>query len=61
MDPIKRAAMFIRMNDLVVQNTVVIPLFRWNEAVAVSTRLSGIVPSPWDGYLWTVASWYRQA
>ena len=59
MDPVKRAAMFIRMNDLVVQNVVVIPLFRWNEAVAVSTRLRGIVPSAWDGYLWNVASWHR--
>ncbi len=61
MDPVKRAAMFIRMNDLLVQNVVVIPLFRWNEAVAASTRLQGITPSPWDGYLWSVASWYRQA
>ncbi|HEV8439939.1 MAG TPA: peptide ABC transporter substrate-binding protein [Methylomirabilota bacterium] len=61
MDPVKRAAMFIRMNDLVVQHVVVIPLFRWNEAVAASTRLAGIVPSPWDGYLWTLGSWYRHA
>ncbi|PYM97033.1 MAG: peptide ABC transporter substrate-binding protein [Candidatus Rokuibacteriota bacterium] len=60
MDPVKRAAMFIRMNDLIVQNVAVIPLFRWNEAVAASTSLQGISPSPWEGYLWTVASWVRQ-
>ncbi len=61
MDPVKRAALFIHMNDLVVQNVVVIPLFRWNDAVAVSAKLQGITPSPWDGDLWNLASWYRQA
>ena len=30
MDPVKRAAHFIRMNDLVVQNKVVVPLV-WRE------------------------------
>lgn len=30
MDPVKRAALFIRMNDLVIQNVVVIPILRRN-------------------------------
>ena len=30
MDPVKRAAMFIQMNDLVVQNGVVIPVL-WRQ------------------------------
>lgn len=41
MDPVKRAALFIRMNDLVIQNVVVIPIRRRNGAEAVSRRLRG--------------------
>ena len=32
MDPVKRAALFIRMNDLVIQNVVVIPVL-WRNGV----------------------------
>ena len=31
MDPVKRAAMFIKMNDLLIQNVVVIPVL-WRRA-----------------------------
>jgi peptide/nickel transport system substrate-binding protein len=42
MDPAKRAALFIRMNDLVVQSGVVIPIARKAGAAAISRRLRGI-------------------
>ena len=32
MDPVKRAALFIRMNDMVIQNVVVIPVL-WRNGV----------------------------
>ena len=32
MDPVKRAALFIKMNDLVIQNVVVIPVL-WRNGV----------------------------
>jgi peptide/nickel transport system substrate-binding protein len=60
-DPVKRAAQFIRMNDLIVQNVVVIPLL-WRNAVAgASTRLKGFDLSGWDSYLWHLPYWYREA
>jgi len=60
MDPVKRAALFIRMNDLVVQNAVVIPLL-WRNAVAGASKdLRGFDLSGWDSYLWHLAYWYRE-
>ena len=42
MDPVKRAAMLIRMNDLVIQNMVTVPV-RWRNGVSASThRLRGM-------------------
>ena len=37
MDPAKRGAMFIRMNDLVIQNVVTIPVL-WRNGVSASTH-----------------------
>ncbi|HEU5190750.1 MAG TPA: peptide ABC transporter substrate-binding protein [Methylomirabilota bacterium] len=57
MDPAKRAALFIKMNDLVVQNVVVIPVLWRNDATAVSARLRGVEISPWESNLWNIAQW----
>jgi len=60
MDPVKRAGLMIRMNDMLTQNVVVIPIV-WRNAVAgVSNRLKGNDLSGWDSYLWRLAYWYRQ-
>lgn len=59
MDPVKRAALFIRMNDLVVRGGVVVPLVLRNEVTAVGRALQGVNVSPWDGELWNIASWHR--
>jgi peptide/nickel transport system substrate-binding protein len=61
MDPVKRAALFIRMNDLVIQNVVVIPFLRRNGAEAVSGRLRGYDFHPWAPQIWNLAAWYRDA
>jgi peptide/nickel transport system substrate-binding protein len=61
MDPVKRAALFIRMNDLVVQHVVVIPLI-WRRWVSgVSHRLKNTEISGWDSSFWNLARWYREA
>jgi peptide/nickel transport system substrate-binding protein len=60
MDPVKRAALFIRMNDFVVQNGVVIPIVARNGANAVSNRLRGVDFSSWSGTLCKLAYWYRE-
>jgi peptide/nickel transport system substrate-binding protein len=61
MDPVKRAAQFIRMNDLVIQNGVVIPVL-WRYGVAVAgSRLRGMDLSGWDSTVWRLPYWYREA
>jgi peptide/nickel transport system substrate-binding protein len=57
MDAAKRAALFIKMNDLVIGNGVVIPVLWRSEATAVSARLRGIQISPWESNLWNIAQW----
>jgi peptide/nickel transport system substrate-binding protein len=60
LDPVKRASLFIAMNDLVVEDVVVIPLIWRNEVVAVSQTLQGLELTTWDSNLWDLAYWYRQ-
>jgi peptide/nickel transport system substrate-binding protein len=61
LDPVKRAALFIRMNDLLMEDIVVIPIVRRNEVVAISRTLHGMELTTWDSNLWDLAFWYRQA
>jgi len=42
MDPVKRAALFIRMNDLVIADVVVIPVLWRNGVGAAAARLQGM-------------------
>ena len=61
LDPVKRAALFIRMNDLLIEDVVVIPVV-WPKGVsAVSHTLRGYTPNPWDLATWNLAYWYREA
>jgi peptide/nickel transport system substrate-binding protein len=59
MDPVKRAAMFIRMNDLLIQNVVVIPVVWRNGVGAATASLRGMALSGWDSTLWNLAGWHK--
>jgi peptide/nickel transport system substrate-binding protein len=59
MDPVKRAALFIKMNDMVIQNVVVIPVVQRPRVAAVSNRLR-VEQSGWDSDFWALHSWYRE-
>ena len=59
MDPIKRAALFVKMNDLVIQNVVVIPVVFRPRVAAISSRLRDVVQSGWDGDFWALPYWSR--
>jgi peptide/nickel transport system substrate-binding protein len=60
LDPVKRAALFIRMNDLVCGDNAVIPIVYRPRVVAVSNRLHVDI-SGWDNDLWNLRDWYRDA
>jgi peptide/nickel transport system substrate-binding protein len=61
LDPVKRAALFIKMNDLVIQNVVVIPVVWRNGVSAGSTRLRGMDLTGWDSTFWRLPHWHKQA
>ena len=60
LDPVKRAALFIRMNELVIQNIVVIPVVFRPRVAAVSNAMR-VEQSGWDSDFWNLANWYREA
>jgi peptide/nickel transport system substrate-binding protein len=59
-DVAKRAALFIKMNDLVVGSNHVIPLFARPRPRGYATKLVAH-PSAWDNDTWALGYWSRDA
>jgi peptide/nickel transport system substrate-binding protein len=60
LDPVKRAALFIRMNELAISNVVVIPLVNRPNVQAINAKLK----APMSGFsnnTWLIQDWYREA
>ena len=62
LDRVKRAALFIAMNDMVVEDGVVIPLVCRPQVSAISNykKLRATL-SGWDNTFWNLQDWYREA
>jgi peptide/nickel transport system substrate-binding protein len=60
LNPIKRAALFIQMNDLVCKDHAVIPVVFRPKVAAISNRLRAPM-SGWDNDLWNLKDWYHEA
>ena len=60
LDPMKRAALFIKLNDLVINNRVVIPVVA-RPLVGASAQNLSVWLSGWDNTLWAVGEWHRTA
>ena len=56
--PVKRAAYLIRMNDVVIESGLVIPIV-WRDEIGAMSRSLAATFSPWDGPLSTLAAWRR--
>jgi len=59
MDPVKRAALFVRMNDLVIGGVAVIPVLWRNGVGAATARLHGMELNGWDTTMWRLPYWYK--
>jgi peptide/nickel transport system substrate-binding protein len=59
LDPVKRAALFIAMNDMVVGDPVVVPVV-YRPAVSAMSRQLRATLSGWDNVLWDLKNWYRE-
>jgi peptide/nickel transport system substrate-binding protein len=59
LDPVKRAALFIRMNDLIVGSNHIIPIV---QRPMVSANVNNLRPvlSGWDTTMWLLRDWYRE-
>ncbi len=60
LDPAKRAAMFIKMNDLLVNDGHVVPLFARPRPVGVVNKMATSI-SAWDNLTSFMSYWYREA
>jgi peptide/nickel transport system substrate-binding protein len=60
LDPVKRAAMFVRMNDLACGDHAVIPVVYRPRTAAISSRLRADI-SGWDTDIGNLKEWYREA
>jgi peptide/nickel transport system substrate-binding protein len=60
LDPVKRSALFIRMNDLVCGNQTVIPVVYRPRVAAIASKLHADI-SGWDTDIGGIKDWYRDA
>jgi peptide/nickel transport system substrate-binding protein len=60
LDPVKRAALYIQMNDMVVSRRVVIPIvYRPGVSAAVNNLQAS--PNAWDSSFWDLQNWRMTA
>ncbi len=57
-DPVKRAALLIRLNDLLIEHRVVVPVVFRPRVQGISLKLVAPV-SGWDNDFWALKDWYR--
>jgi peptide/nickel transport system substrate-binding protein len=58
-DPEKRRQLFIKMNDLIINDVVLIPLVHRAQLSAVGNTLAGVRLTPWDADTWNIKDWRR--
>ena len=59
LDPVRRAALFIKMNDLIVNATIEIPVVYRPNVHAVANKLVSYL-SGWDCVFYAFKDWYRE-
>jgi peptide/nickel transport system substrate-binding protein len=59
LDAVKRAAMYIKLNDIVVGDHYILPEVARSAVTALKNGLNAHL-SGWDNNLWQLANWYRE-
>ncbi|HYX00721.1 MAG TPA: peptide ABC transporter substrate-binding protein, partial [Reyranella sp.] len=59
LDPVKRAAMFIKLNDMVINDQVIIPVIARHAVQAMNSKLVAAM-SGWDNNTWDIQNWYKE-
>ena len=60
LDPVKRAALFIKMNDLICSSNQIIPVVFRPRVSAANVKLAAPL-SGWDNDMWALPHWYKEA
>ncbi|MEZ4521199.1 MAG: peptide ABC transporter substrate-binding protein [Thermomicrobiales bacterium] len=60
LDPDTQEELFIRMNDIIVENVVEIPLVWRFQTYAVKNGLTGVRASGWSNEVWNIQDWTRE-
>jgi len=60
LDPEKRRQLFIRMNDMQIEDVVMIPTVHMANVLGVSRTIQGMVYTPWDAITWNIMDWRRK-
>ncbi len=59
-DPAKRAALFIKANDILILDVVIIPIVARTQVTSgISKTLKGVIPTGWDSEMYQVADWSK--
>src|SRR5688572_21628715 len=59
-DPAKRAALFIKANDILILDVVIIPIVSRTQVTSgISKTLKGVVPTGWDSEMASIADWSK--
>ena len=56
-DPAKRKALFVEMNDLLIDDVALIPLVRRSDAYAIASTLTNLEFTPWAASTWKLNEW----
>jgi peptide/nickel transport system substrate-binding protein len=59
MDPVKRAALFIRLNEILIENRVIVPIANRPVVAALSHKLRAPMTG-WDNDVFLLKEWYRE-
>lgn len=59
MNPEIRRQLFIKMNDLLIEDVALIPIVHRNRVAGVSTSIAGVELTPWDEDCWNIQDWVR--
>ncbi|OIP67366.1 MAG: peptide ABC transporter substrate-binding protein [Oscillatoriales cyanobacterium CG2_30_40_61] len=59
-NPEKQKQIWIKMNDMLVNNYIVIPLIHRAEVQGVNQKLTGVELTPWDLTVWNIKDWKKK-
>jgi peptide/nickel transport system substrate-binding protein len=60
LDPVKRAAMFIKCNDILIENRVIVPIVNRPDVAAFGNRMTAEITG-WDNHVAFLKDWFRSA